>query len=50
MAAIALPFRPISNYLIRGTLVLAIVCMIGMFAVQTLFMVKQHSKQFEFVY
>ncbi len=49
MAAIALPFRPISNYLIRGTLVLAIVCMIGMFAVQTLFMVKQHSKQFELV-
>lgn len=47
--ASALPFRPIANYLIRGTVVLAMVCMAGVFAVQSLLMVQQHSRQYQMV-
>ncbi len=45
--AAAPPFRPIASNLIQGTVILAIVCMVGVFVVQTLLMVQQHSKQYQ---
>lgn len=41
------PFRPLANYLIRGTLVLSIVSMLLMLAAQSLWMVQSNSRQFE---
>jgi two-component system, cell cycle response regulator len=43
------PFRPIASNLIQGTVILAIVCMVGVFVVQSLLMVQQHSKQYQLV-
>ena len=40
-------FRPLANYLIRGTLGLSIVCMLLVLAGQSLWMVQSYSKQFE---
>ena len=40
------PFVPIANFLIRRTLVLAVVCMLGVFLVQSALMVRQNRAQF----
>ena len=40
------PFVPIANFLIRRTLVLALVCMLGVFLVQSALMVRQNRVQF----
>ena len=40
-------FRPLANYLIRGTLVFSIVSMLLVLSAQSLWMVQSNSKQFE---
>lgn len=40
------PFVPIANFLIRRTLVLALVCMLGVFSIQSVLMVQQNRAQF----
>lgn len=47
LALPATPFRPIASHLIQGTVILAMVCMVGVFIVQSLLMVQQHSKQYQ---
>ena len=46
-ASPALSFRPIATNLIQSTVILAIVCMIGVFIAQSLLMVQRHSRQFQ---
>ncbi len=43
----AQPFRPIASNLIQSTVILAVVCMIGLFVAQSLLMVQRHSRQFQ---
>ena len=40
-------YRPLANYLIRATLILSIICMIGVFAVQAVLMISQGSRHFQ---
>ena len=41
------PFRPIASQLIRSTVILAMVCMVGVFVVQTTLAVQQDSRQYQ---
>lgn len=41
------PFRPIASQLIRSTVILAMVCMAGVFIVQTTLAVQQDSKEYQ---
>jgi two-component system, cell cycle response regulator len=41
------PYRPIASQLIRSTVILAMVCMAGVFVVQTMLAVQQDSKQYQ---
>ena len=40
-------YRPLANYLIRATLILSIICMAGVFAVQSVLMISQGSRHFQ---